>query len=93
MPTPELRPPADHESADVRVVAPVNAGQQGDTSIDAFQRWLETAAHEAHFAYENPPADLSGQDLRLHLEGCEIALLDCRAATRLLMAFKLERLA
>lgn len=32
MPKPELRPPADHESADVRVVAPINAGQQGDTS-------------------------------------------------------------
>lgn len=29
MPTPELRPPAGHESADVRVVAPINAGQQG----------------------------------------------------------------
>ena len=32
MPNPGLRPSADHESADVRVVAPVNAGQQGDTS-------------------------------------------------------------
>lgn len=32
MPKPELRPPAGHESADVRVVAPINAGQQGDTS-------------------------------------------------------------
>lgn len=31
MPKPELRPPAGHESADVRVVAPINAGQQGDT--------------------------------------------------------------
>lgn len=31
MSKPELRPPAGHESADVRVVAPVSAGQQGDT--------------------------------------------------------------
>lgn len=29
MPKPELRPPAGHESADVRVVALVNAGQPG----------------------------------------------------------------
>ena len=39
MPTPELRPPADHESADVRVVAPVNAGQQGGT-YSQFRSWL-----------------------------------------------------
>ena len=32
MPKPELRPPAGHKSADVRVVAPINAGQQGDTT-------------------------------------------------------------
>lgn len=31
MPTPPLRPPAGHTSADVRVVAPVNADLQGDT--------------------------------------------------------------
>lgn len=35
MPTPEVRPPADHESADACVVAPVNAGQQGGTSFKA----------------------------------------------------------
>lgn len=33
MPTPEVRPPADHESADACVVAPVNAGQRGGTSF------------------------------------------------------------
>lgn len=38
MPTPELRPPADHESADVRVVAPVNADQRGGTSKERF--WI-----------------------------------------------------
>lgn len=36
MSKPELRPPADHESADVRVVAPINAGQQGDTRLHRF---------------------------------------------------------
>lgn len=35
MPTPEFRPPADHESADACVVAPVNAGQRGGTSFKA----------------------------------------------------------
>ncbi|RDI04571.1 hypothetical protein [Comamonas sp. AG1104] len=38
MSKPELRPPAGHESADVRVVAPVNAGQQGDTRDKRF--WI-----------------------------------------------------
>ena len=36
MPKPLLRPPAAHESADVRVVAPVNAGQQGGTRLHRF---------------------------------------------------------
>ena len=35
MSTPEVRPPADHESADACVVAPVNAGQRGGTSFKA----------------------------------------------------------
>lgn len=39
MPKSSLRPPADHESADVRVVAPVNAGQQGDTSDLRSREW------------------------------------------------------
>ena len=36
MPKPELRPPAGHKSADVRVVAPINAGQQGGTFRERF---------------------------------------------------------
>lgn len=39
MPKPSLRPPAARDSADVRVVAPVNAGQQGDT-YSQFRAWL-----------------------------------------------------
>ena len=35
MPTPDVRPPADHKSADACVVAPVNAGQRGGTSLKA----------------------------------------------------------
>jgi len=31
MPTPEVRPPADHESADACVVAPAEVGQAGGT--------------------------------------------------------------
>ena len=62
-----------------------------EITLEQFQRWLETEAHDAYFAYENPPDDLRGQDLRLHLEGCEIAMFDCRVATKLLLAFKLEQ--
>lgn len=36
MPKPELRPPAGHKSADVRVVAPINGGQRGDTRLHRF---------------------------------------------------------
>lgn len=36
MPKSSLRPPAGHESADVRVVAPINGGQQGDTRLHRF---------------------------------------------------------
>lgn len=35
-----IRLPAGHESADVRVVAPVNAGQQGDTIPQLYQDYM-----------------------------------------------------
>lgn len=55
MPTPELRPPADHESADVRVVAPVNAGQQGGT-YSQFRSWLFDELERLRVKRENPGA-------------------------------------
>lgn len=90
--TSSISPPPGQQDQSARLAASAEVGQvEGTNSLELFQRWLETAAHDALRAYENPPADLSGQDLRLHLEGCEIALLDCRAATQLLMAFKVEQ--
>lgn len=78
------------EAADLMTASAQVGKVESSNSLELFQRWLETAAHDAHRAYEDPPVDLSGQDLRLHLEGCEIAWLDCDVAMRLLMAFKLE---
>ena len=88
--SPDNVPSATKGTAD-SLAAPGRVGAGGTNSLELFRRWLEAAAHDAHRAYENPPADLSGQDLRLHLEGCEIAWLDCDVAMRLLMAFKLEQ--
>ncbi|WP_218243722.1 hypothetical protein [Comamonas fluminis] len=59
-------------------------------TLEQFQRWLETCAHEAFHAIENPP-ECSATDLALHREGCEIVIGQCAIATRALMSFKLER--
>lgn len=58
--------------------------------VEQFQRWLETEARNALSSLEDPP-ELTGLDLYLHREGCEISLAHCRVATQLLMAFKLEQ--
>lgn len=86
-------PPADPGSAAVVAhAAESSSGACIPPTLEQFQRWLENAAHAAHHAHGNPDDSVLGTatDLRLHRLSCELAIAECRVATKLLMAFKLE---
>lgn len=94
-PTPRtvLSSPPGQEDQSARLAASAEVDQVVDTpTLEQFQRWLENAAHAAHHAYENPSDGISSSsaDLRLHHLGCEMAIAECRVATRVLMSFKAE---
>lgn len=81
-------PGQQDQSARLAAVAPVD--QVGDTpTLEQFQRWLENRAHEASHAFDEPPAP--GDTRNDHQWRCSTLISSCRAATHLLMLFKLEQ--
>lgn len=81
---------AAQESQSESVPAPAEAVQQVATpTLEQFQRWLETRAHEANAAFDGEP--LHGDDMATHQWRCALMVNSCRTATSLLMHFKLEQ--
>lgn len=73
-----------------RLAASAQVDQVGGTpTLEQFQRWLEDRAHEASHAFDKPPA--KGDSLKDHQWRCSTLISSCRAATSLLMLFKLEQ--
>lgn len=67
------------------------ACQLEGTTLEDFQRWLETKANEAHALYFQGP---EGETLWQEVERCKpvtLLIAECRVATKLLMQFKLEQ--
>ncbi|MDH1903708.1 hypothetical protein N5D67_15520 [Comamonas aquatica] len=76
------------EDQSARLAASAEVGQVVDTpTLEQFQRWLETKAHAAFqkvsgsSRYYPTPEEL----------GNALVVAECRAATKLLMQFKLEQ--
>lgn len=85
-----LSPVPAHKSQSESVAAPAEVGQgQGTKTLDQFQRWLETRAHEASRAFDEAPA--VGDTKQDHQWPCSTLISSCRVATSLLMLFKLEQ--
>jgi len=58
---PDCSPPADPGSAAVVAhAAESSSGVSIPPTLEQFQRWLETLAHEATAAYENPADSVLG---------------------------------
>ena len=80
------------EDQSARLAASAEVGQVEDTiSLEAFQRWLETKAHEAHVQYFQGS---EGEALWQEVERCKpvtLLIAECRVATKMLMQFKLEQ--
>lgn len=77
------------ETAAASSPAPVVAGQGENTTLDQFQRWLETMAHDARNAKWLVPSVYQSQ--AEHDFCCNAMVESCRHATALLMLFKLEQ--
>lgn len=72
------------------VAAPAEVGQgQGTTTLEQFQRWLETKARNsaAVIGATEPRFSWSGDAYLDH----SLVIAECRVATKLLMQFKLEQ--
>lgn len=81
-------PPADPGSAAVVAHASESSGGACiPPTLEQFQRWLETRAHEANAAFDGEP--LHGDDVATHQWRCALMVNSCRTATSLLMHFKL----
>jgi len=85
--SPDNVPSAKHGTAD-SVAAPGRVGA-GGTTLEQFQRWLETRAHEA--ARAEWPSSLAGESVSNHEFRCNAMIHSCREATALLMMFKMEQ--
>lgn len=84
-------PPADPGSAAVVAHASESSSGAGiPPTLEQFQRWLEDRAHEASHAFDKPPA--KGDSRKDHQWRCSTLISSCRAATSLLVHFKLEHL-
>lgn len=87
---PRLSPLPSHQDQSARLAASAPVDQVGGTlTLEQFQRWLEDRAHEASHAFDKPPA--KGDSLKDHQWRCSTLISSCRAATSLLMLFKLEQ--
>lgn len=87
---PDCSPPADPGSAAVVAhAAESSSGVSIPPTLEQFQRWLETRAHEANAAFDGEP--LHGDDMATHQWRCALMVNSCRTATSLLMHFKLEQ--
>lgn len=77
------------ETAPASSPAPVVAGQGENTTLEQFQRWLETKAHKSSALIRaTEPRLCFAQDVYLDES---LVIAECRVATKLLMLFKLEQ--
>ena len=84
---PENVPSATQGEA-VSVAAPGLVGA-GGTTLEDFQRWLETKAHKSSALIQaTEPRFCFAQDVYLDES---LVIAECRVATKLLMQFKLEQ--
>lgn len=89
-PRTESSSPPGHQDQSARLAASAPVDQVGGTpTLEQFQRWLETRAHEANAAFDGEP--LHGDDMATHQWRCALMVNSCRTATSLLMHFKLEQ--
>ena len=76
------------EAAPASSPAPVVAGQGEGTTVEQFQRWLETKAHKSSSVIQaTEPRFTFARDVYLDES---LVIAECRVATKLLMQFKLE---
>lgn len=87
--TSPISPLLGQEDQSARLAASAEVGQVEGTTLEQFQRWLETRAHEAlHAQWPGQSANQSQAD---HEFCCNAMIHCCRHATALLMLFKLEQ--
>ncbi|CAB5696639.1 hypothetical protein [Comamonas aquatica] len=82
--------PPGHQDLDASLAAPAQVDQVGGTpTLEQFQRWLENKAHSSAAWVRNmEPLRFFAEDVFLSEE---LVVAECRAATKLLMQFKLEQ--
>lgn len=90
--TPQTSPissPPGQEDQSARLAASAQVGQVEGTTLEQFQRWLETKAHDsAAWVHSMAEVRVFAEDVFLDEE---LVIAECRVATKLLMQFKLEQ--
>jgi len=89
-PRTDFRSPPGQEDQSARLAASAEVDQVVDTpTLEQFQRWLENKAHSSAAWVRNmDPLRFFAEDVFLSEE---LVVAECRAATKLLMQFKLEQ--
>ena len=76
------------EDQSARLAASAEVGQVEGTTLEQFQRWLETKAHKSSSVIQaTEPRHCFASDVYLDES---LVIAECRVATKLLMQFKLE---
>ena len=82
-----ISPLPGQEDQSARLAASAEVGQvEGTNALEHFQRWLETKAHAASARVDGSSDYPTASEL-----GHLYVIAKCRAATELLMQFKLEQ--
>lgn len=85
--TSSISSPPGQEDQSARLAASAQVGQvEGTHALEQFQRWLETKAHAAFAMVDGSSAYPTAAEL-----GHLYLIAECRAATKLLMQYKLEQ--